>query len=76
MNAELNEVFERATQWPAEDQLDLILAAIEIETRRQGAYRASSDELIAIDEALAAVMRGEVASDEDVAAVAARYSSS
>ena len=38
-------------------------------------YHASPDELKLIDEALAAVARGEIASDEEVEAVFARYSS-
>ena len=45
------------------------------ETRRPGVYHASPDELKLIDEALAAVARGEIASDEEVVTVFAKYSS-
>lgn len=38
---------------------------MEIEARRRGAYVATPAELLAIDEALAAVARGEIASDEE-----------
>jgi len=43
------------------------------ERRRRGAYHATADELKAIDEALAAVERGEVATDAEVEAVLAKY---
>jgi hypothetical protein len=39
-------------------------------------YHASPDELKLIDEALAAVARGEIASDEEVETVFAKYRSS
>ena len=38
-------------------------------------YRASPDELKLLDEALAAVVRGEIASDEEVEAMFAKYRS-
>jgi predicted transcriptional regulator len=44
-----------------------------IEARRQGVYHATPDELRAIDEALASVERGELASNEEVEAVFAKY---
>jgi predicted transcriptional regulator len=47
--------------------------ALEIEARRHGVYHATPAELAAIDEALAAVSRGEIASDEEVEAVFAKY---
>ena len=43
--------------------------------RERSMYRASFDELKAIDEGLAAIERGEIASDEEVEAVFAKYSS-
>jgi predicted transcriptional regulator len=47
--------------------------ALEIEVRRHGVYHATPEEVRAIDEALAAVARGEIASDEEAAAVFAKY---
>jgi predicted transcriptional regulator len=56
-----------------QDQDELAQIALEIEARRQGVYDATAEELEAIDEALAAVARGEIASDEEVEAVFAKY---
>jgi predicted transcriptional regulator len=73
MNAELRTMLTRIERWPEEDQEELAQIALEIEARRHGVYQATPDELRAIDEALAAVERGEVASDEEVEAVFAKY---
>jgi predicted transcriptional regulator len=40
---------------------------------RHGVHHATPEELAAIDEALAAVARGEIASEEEVEAVFAKY---
>ena len=50
-------------------------AAREIEAWRRGEYHASIEELRAIDEAIAELDRGEVASDEQVRAVYAKFRS-
>ncbi|HEY2229324.1 MAG TPA: hypothetical protein VGI22_16625 [Xanthobacteraceae bacterium] len=63
----------RVADWPEDDQDDLAQIALEIEARRHGVYHATAEELKAIDEALAAVARGEVATDEEVGAVFAKY---
>ncbi len=42
-------------------------------SRERGKYHASLHELALIDEALAAVARGEIASDEEVEAVFAKH---
>jgi hypothetical protein len=73
MNAELRTMLARIERWPEEDQEELAQVALEIEARRHGVYHATPDELRAIDEALAAVERGELASDEEVEAVFAKY---
>lgn len=73
MNANLRQMLARAENWSEEDQEELAQVALEIETRRHGVYQATPDELRAIDEALAAVTRGEVATDEEVEAVFAKY---
>ncbi|MGH6989540.1 MAG: hypothetical protein ACREE3_06555 [Stellaceae bacterium] len=74
MTINLKNVLARAETWSEQDQEELAQMALEIEARRHGLYRASSEELKAIDEALAAVARGEIASDAEVEAVFAKYS--
>jgi len=73
MTINLKNVLARAETWSEQDQEELAQVALEIEARRHGFYHASPDELKAIDEALAAVARGEIASDEEVEAVFAKY---
>jgi hypothetical protein len=57
-------VLERVRAWPQEDQEELADIAREIEARRTGVYRATPEELAAIDEA----DQSGVASDEEVQA--------
>jgi hypothetical protein len=73
MNAEVKHVLSRVKHWPEDDQDELAQLALEIEARRHGVYRATLEELRAIDEAPAAVARGEIASDEEAEAVFAKY---
>jgi predicted transcriptional regulator len=73
MTINLKKVLARAETWSEQDQEELAQVVLEIEARRHGVYHASLDELKAIDEALAAVARGEVASDQEVEAVFAKY---
>jgi hypothetical protein len=69
MNTDVKHVLSRVARWPEDDQDELAQIALEIEARRHGVYHATPEELQAIDEALAAVARGEIASDEEVRAV-------
>jgi hypothetical protein len=74
MNAKTLELLmERAASWPEEAQAELVRSMIDIEGRHIGIYRLSDDERADIESALAEVARGEVASDEEVAAVFDRY---
>jgi hypothetical protein len=73
MTINLKKVLTRAESWSEQDQEELAQVALEIEARRHGVYHASPDELRAIDEALAAVARGDIATDEEVEAVFAKY---
>ena len=73
MTINLKKVLTRAESWSEQDQEELAQVALEIEARRHGLYHATPDELKAIDEALMEVERGEIASDEEVAAVFAKY---
>jgi ParB-like chromosome segregation protein Spo0J len=72
MNADVKNMLSRVANWPEEDQDELAQIALEIEARRHGVYHATPEELRAIDEALAAVARGEVATDAEVEAVFAK----
>jgi hypothetical protein len=60
---QLESVLDRVRHWPPERQVELAELALEIDAELAGvAYRATHDELRAIDEGLA----GTPASDEDV----------
>jgi hypothetical protein len=72
MNADVKHVLSRVAHWPEDDQDELAQIALEIEARRHGLYGATPEELRAIDEAIAAVARGEIASDAEVEAVFTR----
>jgi len=73
MNAELKHMLGRIERWSEEDQEELAQVALEIEARRHGVYHATPEQLKAIDEALAAIAQGQVASDEKVEAIFAKY---
>lgn len=74
MTKTLKDVLERAAGWPEWAQQDLAELAQEIDREvAAGTYRATREELAKIDEALAAVRRGEVATDAEVEAVFAKH---
>jgi len=73
MNADVKNTLDRVANWPEEDREELAQVALEIEARRHGVYHATPEELAAVDEALAAVARGEIASEEAVEGVFAKY---
>jgi hypothetical protein len=63
-------VLDRVSSWPEERQQELAEFALEIEAELTGAsYRATRDELKAIDEGLA----GDAAKDQEVAAAFAKF---
>jgi hypothetical protein len=61
---QINAVLEAVRSWPEEDQQELAEIAREIEARRTGVYRATPEELRAIDEA----EQSGIATDEEVEA--------
>jgi predicted transcriptional regulator len=71
----LETLLQRAANWPLEAQNELVQLAQEIEKSLQGDYQATAEELRAIDEGLESVRRGELATDEEVEAVLAKYRS-
>jgi hypothetical protein len=73
MSIQLKELLERVASWPEEDIERLEEAARQIEAWRSGEYHPSEEELHAIDEAIAQLDRGEVASDTQVRAAYAKF---
>jgi hypothetical protein len=70
---QLKTLLERVETWPEEDQDELAELARDIEARRSGVYKATPEELQAIDEALGQIARGEIASKEEVEAAFASF---
>lgn len=64
MSPAIKELFNQVASWPQEDQEELAEFARQIEARRTGVYRATAEELQALDEA----ERSGIASDEEVEA--------
>ena len=74
MTKTLKAVIDRAATWPEWAQDDLAALALEIDREvSAGTYRATREELQKIDEALAEVRRGEVATAEEVEAIFAKH---
>jgi hypothetical protein len=75
MISALKDAFKAAETWPEEDQEALVEAARDIEAQRTGIYEATPEELEAVDRGLADARAGRFASDEEVAALKARFRS-
>jgi len=73
MNKKLESLLELVSTWPEEAQAELMKSIAEIESRRSGVYRLSDDERDAIEEALAGIDRGEIATDEEMTALFKRH---
>jgi hypothetical protein len=73
MNKKLESMLELVSTWPEEAQEELMKSIAEIDSRHSGVYRLSDDEKAAIERALAAVDRGEIATDEEMAALFKRH---
>jgi hypothetical protein len=73
MKLDLKELFQRAENWSEARQQMLARIMSEIDAGEHDFYQATEDELRAIDEGIAAVERGEIATDEEVAALFAKY---
>jgi hypothetical protein len=69
----LENLMERAAVWSEEAQAELVESMIDIETKHAGVYRLTDDERKAIRRALQELHEGKIATDEQVAAVFARY---
>ena len=66
---EIDAVLDRVRTWPAEKQEDAVRVLLEIEAEGSGFYELSEEELADIEESLKEIERGEVATDEQVAAM-------
>ena len=69
----MQKLLESIATWPEEDQEELLEAARGIEARRRGLYRATPEELRGIDRGLEDARHGRFASDDEVAAVRAKF---
>ena len=70
----LKNLLERAESWPKEAQDELVQIGQEIEGElRGGEYHATHEELRVIDEAMAAIDRGEIATEAEISAAFAKF---
>jgi predicted transcriptional regulator len=73
MNAKLKDIIERAESWPEQAQEELAQIALEIEAQLHGHYHATPEDIEVIDRGLRDAAEGRFATDEQVAAVFAKY---
>lgn len=66
-------LLDRVAAWPEEDQEKIVRFIDEIESKRQGVYRLSDEERAAVRRGLVEMRDGQLASDEEVAAVFNSY---
>jgi hypothetical protein len=69
----LIDVLERAKAWPEEDQEELVAYAREIEARHAGVYVMTEEEVVAVNEGLAQLERGEFVTEKEMARVWKRF---
>ena len=69
MNKVLENLIDRVAALPKEAHEEAVRSLVEIEERHTGVYRFDDEERADILEALEEVKRGEVASDDEVAAL-------
>ena len=67
--AEIDAVLDRVKTWPPERQEEAMRVLLEMEAQDTGPYELSEEELADIEEGLKEIERGEVASDQEVAAL-------
>jgi hypothetical protein len=66
-------LLEHVATWPEEAEEELVQSAADIEKRHFGVYRLNDDERAAVRRGLREMREGKLASDEEVAALFARY---
>lgn len=70
---EIAALMERAAEWPAEAQAELVHSMLQIETKYQGVYHLDADERAALARSAEDVRQGRFASDQEVQEVFARF---
>ena len=70
---QIGAVLDRVHSWPKERQEDAAQVLLAMEAEGTGQYPLSPEERADLEAALAEVVRGEVASDQEVEAVFARH---
>ena len=73
MTSHLKEVLERVETWSEQDQEKLAQIVLEVEAQLLVPNDLTPQQLKAIDEGVAAADRGEMASDEQVKALLAKF---
>jgi hypothetical protein len=73
MTTLMDKALEVVRGWPTDRQDDAAELLLALDRLGEGAYRASPEELAAIDEAPGQVARGELATDAEVEAAFARF---
>lgn len=73
MTSHLKEVLERVETWSEQDQEKLAQVILEVEAQLLISDDLTQEQLTAIDEGVAAADRGEIASDEKVKALFAKF---
>jgi hypothetical protein len=66
-------LLEHVAAWPQEAQEELVQSLADIEQRHLGIHRLNEEERAAVQRGLREMREGKIASDEEVAAVFARY---
>jgi predicted transcriptional regulator len=69
---QIDAVFERVRTWPQERQEDAARVLLQMESAGTELYELSEEESADIEEGLKEIERGEVATDEEVAALFSR----
>lgn len=64
MVKELREILERANEWPAEEQAELLEVARGIDARRSGVYKLTDDERAAVAKGKAQARKGKFVSPQ------------
>jgi predicted transcriptional regulator len=70
---QIDTILDRVRSWPEARQEDAALVLLAMEAQDSDLYRLSEEERADIDQALEELARGEVATDEEVAAVFNRF---
>lgn len=66
-------LMDRAASWPQEAQAELVRFMIDTEAKHFGVFRLDDEDRSRIEKSLQSARSGDFASDEEVAALFARY---